>query len=50
MYETDHHGTSALASDQRVPGSVVQARSDDKAKRRVEQATGLPFAFDLAVA
>jgi hypothetical protein len=33
---------------ERVGGFVV--RSDDVPKRRVEQVTGLPFVFDLAVA
>jgi hypothetical protein len=32
----------------RTVGSVV--RSDNASKRRVEQVTGLPFMFDLAVA
>jgi hypothetical protein len=33
---------------ERAGGFVV--RSDDVLKRRVEQVTGLPFAFELAVA
>ena len=37
-----------VAEPDRTVGSVV--RSDDARKRRVEQVTGLPFAFELAVA
>jgi len=32
------------------PELVMPVRSDNNSKRRVEQVTGLPFAFELAVA
>ncbi len=43
-------GTSAPGSGLHVVGSCPLVRSDGIRKRRVEQVTGLPFAFELAVA